>query len=189
MAAPKGNNFWELRSKHGRDKLFATPDLMWDAACDYFIWCRANPLMEAQVVKGKTIEEDEVHGEVVKTVKNYELVEVPRLRAFTIQGLCHYLDCNVGYFNDFETGLKTQIENIKSKVTGGIISVKDKENLKQLKDFSVIVTRIRETIYRQKFEGASAGFLKENIIARDLGLTDKKQHDHSFREQPLLPDE
>ena len=26
MAAPKGNQFWMLRSKHGRDKLFATPE-------------------------------------------------------------------------------------------------------------------------------------------------------------------
>ena len=29
MAAPKGNQFWMLRSKHGRDKLFATPEALW----------------------------------------------------------------------------------------------------------------------------------------------------------------
>lgn len=28
MAAPKGNQFWMLRSKHGRDKLFATPEAL-----------------------------------------------------------------------------------------------------------------------------------------------------------------
>ena len=39
MAAPKGNQFWMLRSKHGRDKLFATPEALWEAACEYFQWC------------------------------------------------------------------------------------------------------------------------------------------------------
>ena len=38
MAAPKGNQFWMLRSKHGRDKLFATPEALWEAACEYFQW-------------------------------------------------------------------------------------------------------------------------------------------------------
>lgn len=28
MAATKGNKFWELRSKHGRDKLFESPELL-----------------------------------------------------------------------------------------------------------------------------------------------------------------
>ena len=36
MSAPKGNQFWKLRSKHGRDKLFESPELLWDAACEYF---------------------------------------------------------------------------------------------------------------------------------------------------------
>ena len=43
MAAPKGNQFWKLHSKHGRDTLFSTPDLMWEAACEYFQWCDDNP--------------------------------------------------------------------------------------------------------------------------------------------------
>ena len=43
MAVPKGNQFWKIRSKHGRDKLFATPELMLEAAMEYFEWCDANP--------------------------------------------------------------------------------------------------------------------------------------------------
>jgi hypothetical protein len=38
QGAPKGNEFWKLRSKHGRDKLFATPELFWQAALEYFQW-------------------------------------------------------------------------------------------------------------------------------------------------------
>lgn len=36
MAAPINNQFWKLRSKHGRDKIFQSPDILWDAACEYF---------------------------------------------------------------------------------------------------------------------------------------------------------
>jgi hypothetical protein len=46
MGAPKGNQFWKLRSKHGRDTLFESPEKMWEAACEYFQWCDDNPLLE-----------------------------------------------------------------------------------------------------------------------------------------------
>lgn len=133
MAAPKGNQFWKLRSKHGRDTLFQNADLLWDAACEYFQWCLNNPLKEIVFV-GK-----EGRREIV-----------PKVRAFTLQGLCIYLDCNTAYFRQF----------------------KETEAGKQ-QDFSTIVTRIEETIYNQKFEHAAAGLLNANIIARDLGLADK----------------
>lgn len=35
MGAPIGNQFWKLRSKHGRDKIFSTPELLWEACCEY----------------------------------------------------------------------------------------------------------------------------------------------------------
>lgn len=137
MAAPAGNQFWKLRSKHGRDKLFESPELLWDAACEYFEWCEDNPLKELDF-RGKDATE----------------VVLPKMRAFTMQGLCLFLDCNTVYFNHFESALKEKNDDVS-------------------KDFSKVVTRIRETIYNQKFTGAAAGFLNANIIARDLGLSDK----------------
>jgi DNA-packaging protein gp3 len=88
MAAPEGNNFWELRSKHGRDPLFATPDLMWEAATEYFAWCVENPLIEVDFV-GKDATE----------------VKIPHMRPFTMEGLCLYLDCNTEYFRQFKKRL------------------------------------------------------------------------------------
>lgn len=44
-----GNQFWKRRSKHGRDKLFKTPDVLWEAACEYFQWCDDNPLLEERL--------------------------------------------------------------------------------------------------------------------------------------------
>lgn len=127
-----GNQFWTHRSKHGRDTLFASPEKMWEAAAEYFQWCIENPLLEVQYVG-----------------KDAVRVEVPKMRPFTLQGLCRFLDCNLVYLNHFESNNTDP-------------------------DFSKIVTRIRETIYEQKFTGAAAGFLKESIIVRDLGLADKK---------------
>jgi len=151
MSAPKGNEFWKLRSKHGRDKIFSTPNILWDAACEYFEWCESNPLEEVDF-RGKDAVE----------------IVLPRMRAFTLHGLCIFLDVHTKYFNDFEYGLKDK---------------KDKKS----KDFSNVLTRIREIIYNQKFTGAAAGFLNPNIIARDLGLQDKKELDHTTKGESFAP--
>jgi hypothetical protein len=148
MAAPKGNKFWELRSKHGRDKIFETPEIMWEAACEYFNWCTETPLKEDNVEKIRT----NGKGEEIKHVP------LDKMRAFTMQGLCIFLDVNTVYFNQFELSLKGKTDE-------------------QSKDFSKIITRIKEIIYEQKFVGAAAGFLNPNIIARDLGLKDQSIHE------------
>lgn len=144
MAAPKGNQFWKLRSKHGRDKLFTSPEMLWDAACEYFQWCDENPWVKNEAVKS---------GDLAGTI-----IKVPTSRPYTLTGLCLYLDCNTKYFSDFEANL-TESD----------------------KDFSEVITRVRETIYSQKFEGAAVGAFNANIISRDLGLADKQEHDVSAK--------
>jgi hypothetical protein len=44
-------------------------------------------------------------------------------------------------------------------------------------EFIPVITRIEAIIYTQKFEGATVGAFNANIIARDLGLADKKEID------------
>lgn len=139
MGAPKKNQFWKQRSKHGRGKLFANAGLLWEAACEYFQWCEDNPLKESKICSfgGKNV-----------------LKEVPLMRAMTIVGLCFRLNANADYLTAFESKLDLKTD--------------------EGKDFSRVIGDIRSIIYRQKFEGASAGLLNPNIIARDLGLVDKK---------------
>lgn len=36
MSAPVGNQFWKLRSKHGRDLIFSSPSILWEACVEYF---------------------------------------------------------------------------------------------------------------------------------------------------------
>lgn len=43
-------------------------------------------------------------------------------------------------------------------------------------EFLTVTTRVDEAIREQKFTGAAAGLLKENIIAREMGLADKKEN-------------
>ena len=136
MAAPIGNQFWKLRSKHGRDKLFETPELLWEAACEYFEWMEEHPLYES---KGFAFQ-----GSV--TTETF-----PVMRAMTLSGLCLYLNCNEAYFRTFKSQLP-----------------KDEQ------DFNTVIEAIEKTIYNQKFQGASADLLNANIIARDLGLSDKQ---------------
>ena len=48
-----------------------------------------------------------------------------------------------------------------------------------------VIDDIEKIIYRQKFEGAAAGLLNANIIARDLGLRDKQDVDHTSNGESL----
>lgn len=90
MAAPKHNKFWKLRSRHGREKLFTTPELLWKAACEYFQWCEDHPLLEE---KGFAYQ-----GTVTKE-------SFAKMRAMTLSQLCFYLHCNEAYFRQFKAGL------------------------------------------------------------------------------------
>lgn len=139
MTAPLGNQFWKARSKHGRDKIFKTPDQLWDAACEYFQWVEDNPLVEDKVF---TFQGEAFHEPVQK------------MRAMTIEGLCLFLHVNSEYFNKFVKNIDTESE--------------------EGQDFCRVITTIKETIRTQKFAGAAAEMLNPNIIARDLGLADKK---------------
>lgn len=153
MGAPKDNQFWKRRSKHGRDRIFATPDIMWESACEYFDYIDKNPLQQEEIIKYKD---------------NYEKATINKLRPYTLTGLCLFLDVNTVYFNQFEESLNGKDDELS-------------------KDFSKVITRIRETIYSQKFEGAAAGFLNASIIARDLGLQDKTDITTNGKELPSTP--
>lgn len=124
MPAPKNNEYWRLRSKHGRDKKLS-PDELWDEASAYFKWSEETPLLEAVLMQ-----------------KTGEVVYVPKMRAMTFKGLALHLG-----------------------ITSVNLAAYEKDE-----DYRIILTRIREVIDVQKFEGAASGFLNPTIIARDLGL-------------------
>lgn len=76
---------------------------------------------------------------------------ITKMRAMTISGLCLFLDI---------------CENTWA-------------NYKKQPDFLSITLEVEKVIYNQKFTGAAADLLNPNIIARELGLADKQQNEHT----------
>lgn len=146
MAAPKGNNFWERRSKHGRNKLFANEKLLWKAACEYFHDTVNDPFVQEE----KKYKHIEVDGDDDVKMDEVETKRVKTARPFTLMGLCLYLGCNEAYFRQFKLD--------KVKCTEG---------------FSTVISNIENVIEKQLFEGASVGIYNANLISRKLGLADK----------------
>ena len=60
-------------------------------------------------------------------------------------------------------------------------------NYKNNPDFLGVVKEVEEIIYNQKFTGAAADLLNSNIIARELGLADKQQDEHTGANSTALP--
>lgn len=75
---------------------------------------------------------------------------VNKMRAMTISGMCIYLD----------------------------ISDETWANYREKEDFIGVTRKAEQIIRTQKFSGAAADLLNPNIIARDLGLVDKKETDN-----------
>ena len=90
------------------------------------------------------------------------IAHVEKMRAMTISALCMFLDVTFETWTDWR---------------------------KTRSDLSDVIKWAENVIYRQKFEGASADMLNPNIIARDLGLVDKKDltsKDGSMSPKPAL---
>lgn len=71
-----GNQFWKARSKHGRDKIFSDPNILWEACLEYFQWVEDNPLWEVKSYQYQGVPLQDT---------------IPKMRAMTIGGLCIFL--------------------------------------------------------------------------------------------------
>ncbi len=134
MAFATGNQFWKARAKHGRDKIFSDPNMLWESACEYFQWTEDNPIYEDHVI---SFQGQATHEPLAK------------MRAMTLQGLWLFVGVSKTAWYEY----------------------------KERDDFKEVISRIESVIYQQKFSGAAAGQLNSNIIARDLGLSDKQSQE------------
>lgn len=110
MSAPLGNEFWKIRSTHGRAPIFPSPEALWEACCEYFEWVEANPLKEAQAFAYQG------------TVTVHEL---SKMRAMTVGGLCIFLDISQQAWSEYRTRqgfgeITTRVDEIiRSQKFGG----------------------------------------------------------------------
>jgi hypothetical protein len=139
MAAPKNNQFWKLRSKHGRDKIFSSPEVFLKEAYSYFEQCNKNPWYKNEVVKGGPNA-----GKILK---------VPTQRPYTIKALCIYLNITEQTFLNYEkdenyqdffevfTHVREIIENnqlegatvgaYNANIIGRLLGLADKQDINQ----------------------------------------------------------
>lgn len=95
MPAPKGNQFWLARSKHGHSAKYDTPEILWEACCEYFKWVEDNPLWEEKLFV--------YQGEVTRAI-------VDKMRAMTISGMCLFLGiCEKTWANYRDNKDKVQV--------------------------------------------------------------------------------
>lgn len=87
MAAPKGNNFYLKRSSSGREKLFDSPESLWEAACEYFNHCDDNPWIKKEAIKS---------GDMAGTC-----MEVETQRPYTKTGLVVFLGCTLDTLQNY----------------------------------------------------------------------------------------
>lgn len=80
-----------------------------------------------------------------KAFGNGTIVNLNKMRAMTIKGFCLHANISPNTFESY---------------------CKDEAYLR-------ITSYIKDVIYTQKFEGAAAGLLETNIIAREIGLKEK----------------
>ena len=85
MGAPAGNQFWKLRSKHGRDRIFETPEILLAACVEYF-----------EATDKRVWNKTEFKGSEAQEVK------IPTSVPYTLTGLCIFLHVNTQYFGDFK---------------------------------------------------------------------------------------
>ena len=81
------------------------------------------------------------------------VASLPKLRAMTIKGLCLFLDLSEKTWRHW-------------RLEGGPY---------HRPDLAEAIEKIEAVIYTTKFEGAAAGLLEHQIIARELGLAEKRQ--------------
>ena len=92
MAAPKGNNYWQFRNKHGRDFKY-TPDLFWEEAIEYFEWISKSVWNKKEAIKS---------GDMAGTT-----MDVPTSTPMSIKGFCLFADIDSETFSNYESNTET----------------------------------------------------------------------------------
>jgi len=100
MAAPEGNQFWKQRATHGREKIWQTPELLWEACIEYF-----------EKTDERKWWKTEFNG------KDAVECKVPTETPYTWTGLYLFLDCSHTTWQDYEKreefiAICTRVRNI-----------------------------------------------------------------------------
>lgn len=158
---------WKSAKKVGRPKNIKSPQMMWELACEYFAHVDNTPVYKVEQKKGNT---QFPRGQKLTTKQILAIssatVELPYQRPYTWDGFENWL---------FLNGYLKKLDDYKANKEG------------RYTEFADILTRIDKIIFNNKYTGAAVGLFDSRIVARDLGLVDKKENTVHV-EQPFFPD-
>lgn len=84
------------------------------------------------------------------------LVKIPLKLPYTLHSFTKFCNINLTYFNTFKDRLKGKSDDLSLL-------------------YEQVITHIEQEIYDNKLSGSAVGLFNHNIIARDLGLIERKQ--------------
>lgn len=139
----RGNQFWKLRTTHGKDKLFSDALLLWGEACKYWEWCDRSPWMRQELVKYQGYAEG---------------YDVPIGRPYSMNGLTIYLGVSGSYFRSAKALL---------------LDKKEEERLTDDEALLLETIEMIETVTQtQNLEGAAVGVFNANVMMRQHNLAE-----------------
>jgi len=133
---------WLMRSKHGRNTIFSTPETMWGAACEYFKAVDDNPWYRSEVIKS---------GENAG-----QLFAVPVKQPYTIEGLCTFWKTHNQYFYEFE-------RNAKEKHKEFLDIIAEIRNIIYNQKFSGAASGF----FNAQFIGKALGLIDRQLVGQD----------------------
>lgn len=159
-----------MRSSHGRNPIFATPEALWDAAEQYFEWVEDNPLYEDKI--------SSYQGEVTHE-------PVAKMRAMTIGGLCIFLDISQDAWREYGRrkdfiGVVTRAEEIirTQKFAGAAADLLNAN----------IIARDLGLAEKQEHTGKDGGPIKTETNLSALPTEDLKQLQKILAKAKVLTD-
>ena len=147
--APKGNKYWMVRLKDGREKDY-TPEELADAIEAYFDWCDNNPIDKVDVVKSG--------------MDAGKLLYIPTVRPYLIEGLCDFLHISIQTFYNYEKA-------------------------KGYEDYFEVTAYARNRVFTQNLTYGYTGAFDSALVARKLGLAERKELNGSIGIASLTSDE
>jgi len=164
MAPPKGSQFWKRRTKHGKEKLFATKELLLDASYEYFEYMDSNKWVINEITKKINVNTPD---DITKKKK-------PKSQPYSIEGLCLFLGCSFSWWRNS----KLRFKNNPTNET-------ESELLEAMEQIELIV-------FVNQFNGASIGEFDPRIMTSKLGLITKTENTNfnvNSETEPLSTDE
>lgn len=145
-----GNQFWRLRTKHGRDRIFGDPAVLLEEAYAYFDWCDRHPWHKVDLVKHQGSAEE---------------AEIPIGRPYTMDGLTYFLGVSGSYFRTVKSELKDKIER-KAATDNEVLLLET-------------IELIEQAVRTQQIEGAAVGVFSQGLVARLNGLAENVNNNNT----------